>query len=380
MPNPRHIAPLATAAVALSLAIAPAAGAAGSHQTGRGKIAAAVHRVEGREQHRRRAAKHRAAHVVGKPAKGSTPTVPSTSTGTGGGGNSVGSSSPVNAPTTPSGGKGSTGTPITTPTTPTKPVTTPITTPPPISTPPITTPAPPVTESSSVSPLFAGSSVRAFPTNHSAPGAISEITDPLGGGSKVIQMTVSNKDVYPITPTENPRAELTSQPVVAAGQEIWLHTKFLVPADYPTVPNGGWVSLVSFYGAPFNGPSPFHLEIDGDQLQWQRNGTYGFDVPYKSTLIKGQWNDVLVHEKFAEQGFLELWINGQQISFYTSGGYNPSRHAATTKLEMATMDSSNNGGPNSAKIMQYRQLGMFETGTIFFSGLQVGASRTSVGA
>jgi Polysaccharide lyase len=373
MPNLRRIPPLATAVVALSLAIAPGAAAAGSHQAGKSKISGAAHQAEARELHRRRAAK-KAAHGTHKPSRSGNSWT-STSPGTGGGDNSVGSGSPVSTPTAPAPVKS----PVI-PTKPTTPVTTPITTP--VTTPVTTTPPPttPVTETGSVSPLFAGSTVRAFPTNHSAPGAISEVTDPLGSGAKVIQMSVSNKDVYPITPTENPRAELTSQPVVAAGQEIWLHTSFLIPADYPTVPNGGWVSLVSFYGAPFNGPSPFHLELDGDQLQWQRNGTYGFDVPYKSTLVKGQWNDVLVHEKFATEGFLELWINGQPINFFTSGGYNPSHHPATTKLEMATMDSSNNGGPNSAKIMQYRQLGMFENGTMYFSGLQVGASRSSVGA
>ncbi len=244
-----------------------------------------------------------------------------------------------------------------------------------------TTPTTPVTEPVSTPALFSSTSIPAFPTNHSAPGAITEVSDPLGGGgSSVLQMTVSDKDVYPITPTENPRAELTSQPVIADGQEAWLHTKFLIPSNYPTVPNGGWVSLVSFYGAPFNGPSPFHLEIDGNRLQWQRNATYEWDVPYSAPLVKGQWIDVLVHEKFATEGFLELWINGEQINFFSSGGFNPRRVGSTTKLEMATMDSSNNGGPNSAKIMQYRKLGMFETGTIFFSGLQVGATRASVGA
>jgi hypothetical protein len=233
---------------------------------------------------------------------------------------------------------------------------------------------------------FSGYSAAEFDVDHSAPGAIAEsrgstaLAARTAASDPVIAMTVNNADVYPVTPTENPRAELISQPVVNPGQEVWLHTRFLVPSNYPTVPDGGWVSLVSFYGAPFNGPSPFHLEIDGDHLQWQRNGTYEWDVPYTAPLIKGQWVDVLVHEKFATEGFLELWINGEQINFFSSGGFNPHRLGATTKLEMATMDSSNDAAPNAAKIMQYRKVGMFESGTIFFSGLQVGATRTSVGA
>jgi hypothetical protein len=46
---------------------------------------------------------------------------------------------------------------------------------------------------------------------------------------------------------------------------------------------------------------------------------------------------------------------------------------------MKTMDSSNDGGPNSAKIMQYREAGMFETGTVYFGALTLGDSRESVG-
>jgi hypothetical protein len=47
-------------------------------------------------------------------------------------------------------------------------------------------------------------------------------------------------------------------------------------------------------------------------------------------------------------------------------------------LEMQTMDSSNDGGPNSAKIMQYREAGMVNTGTVFFGQLTLDDSRESV--
>jgi hypothetical protein len=227
--------------------------------------------------------------------------------------------------------------------------------------------------------LFNGENASDFWINHSAPGAVSDTTDPAGSGAKAIEMTVGDQDVYPITPTENPRAELLSPGIIKAGQEVWLQTKFFIPSDYPAVPSGGWVSLVSFYGAPFNGPSPWHLELAGNSLQWQRNGTYGYDVPWQTPLAKGGWTTVLVHERFASDGFIEMWINGQPIQFFNSGSStNPSGHAATTHLEMATMDSSNDEGANSAKIMQYRKHGMFGSGSIYFSGLRLGTSRAAV--
>jgi hypothetical protein len=233
--------------------------------------------------------------------------------------------------------------------------------------------------------FFSGRTASDFEVDHSAPGAISETrglvpaTARVGGGSSVIAMTVNNADVYPITPTENPRAELVSPPIVKPGEEVWLHTRFMVPTDYPAVSEGGWVSLVSFYGAPFNGPSPWHLELCGERLQWQRNGDYSWDIPYEAPLVRGKWTDVLVHEKLSGEGFIEMWIDGQQIDFFTSGGFNPDHEAPTDRLEMATSDASNGAGANAAKIMQYRDAGMFETGTIYFEGLELGPTRASVG-
>jgi hypothetical protein len=233
--------------------------------------------------------------------------------------------------------------------------------------------------------FFAGHTISEFAYDNSAPGAISESNGSTAMAARsvaadpVIAMTVDNADVNPITPTENPRAELVSPPIVQPGEEIWLHTRFMVPTDYPAVPEGGWVSLVSFYGAPFNGPSPWHLELAGERLQWQRNGDYDWDIPYQEPLVRGQWTDVLVHEKLAGEGFIEMWIDGEPIDFFTSGGFNPAGEAPTTDLQMATLDSSNGAGANSAKIMQYRQAGMFESGTIYFEGLELGPTRASVG-
>ena len=58
--------------------------------------------------------------------------------------------------------------------------------------------------------LFKAEHLNEFWLNQSAPGAVTEVANPTGGGESVFQMTVKNSDVYPITPTENPRAELLS--------------------------------------------------------------------------------------------------------------------------------------------------------------------------
>jgi hypothetical protein len=212
-----------------------------------------------------------------------------------------------------------------------------------------------------------------------APNAITEVPDPLGSGETVLKMTVNDQDVAPITPTENPRAQAVSPDIINQGQEFWISTKFLLPADLPTVP--GWMSLISVYGAPYAGSSPWCVGIAGNNLEWDRNATYNWDTPWKAPLVRGQWTTLLVHERFASDGFIEMWINGTPVTFFANGSsYNPSRHAATQQLEMKTVDSSNGGGTNSVRISQYRQKGMFQTATVYWGGVKVGTSRAAVGA
>ncbi len=227
-------------------------------------------------------------------------------------------------------------------------------------------------------PLFSGSGIDDFRALHAVPGAITEVPDPAGSGETVLRLDVSNRDVYPLTPTENPRAELLSPDVVRPGRSVWLATEFFVPADYPAVRGGEWVSLVEIYGAPYRGSSPWSLELAGNSLQWQRNSTYGFDIPYKAPLVRGRWTTVLVHEHFSTRGFVAMWIDGRPIKFFSQGTYNPSRHAPVRRLKMATMDHSNGAGRNSARIMQYRKAGMFGEGTIYFGALKVGRTRASL--
>ncbi len=225
-------------------------------------------------------------------------------------------------------------------------------------------------KTSSLAPglLFDGSRISDFELIQAAPGAITEVPDPAGSGETDFQMTVDNNDVAPITPTENPRAQALSPDIINNGDEIWLSTKFFIPTNFPT-PSHGWLSLVSIYGAPFGGSSPWQIEIVDGRLQWMRNGTYNWDVPWEMPLIKGSWVSVLLHERFAGDGFVEMWINGKQVSFF----------GRETRLAMQTMDRSNNADSNSAKIMQYREAGMFETGTLYFGPLKIGTSRESVG-
>ena len=237
-------------------------------------------------------------------------------------------------------------------------------------------PTPTPTSNPSSELLFNGSKISDFALLQEAPGAITEVPDPLGSGETVFQMTVNNKDVAPITPTDNPRAQALSPSMIKPNEEFWLQTKFLLPQNMPSIP--GWMSLVAIYGAPFDGSGPWGVAITENEFRFQRNSTYNWDIPWKAPLIKGAWVTVTLHEKFGTDGFVEMWIDGHQIKFFPKGNFNPNHEAETEHLSMETMDASNDEGLNAAKIMQYREANMFETATVYFGALKLGTSRASV--
>ena len=250
---------------------------------------------------------------------------------------------------------------------------------------PPTNPGTPPTETAPVTPtssnvpgrIFTGAKISDFALNQSAPGAVTEVPNPTGGEEKALQMTVSNSDVYPITPTENPRAQLLSPDLFESGDEFWWHSKFFLPANFPSVP--GWMAVLEGpYGAPFAGPPPFAIQLHGESMSWQRNSTYGYDVPWEAPIARNQWTEVLVHCRFGTEGFVELWINGQQITFFSHSPYNPRRETAKTRLNMATEDASNNGGANFAVIQSYRQNGILSSVSLLQGPMLIGSTRASV--
>jgi Polysaccharide lyase len=226
--------------------------------------------------------------------------------------------------------------------------------------------------------LFYGSKIGDFAMNQSAPDAVGEVSDPAGSGQSVLKMTVDNSDVAPVTPTSDPRAQLLSPSIINDGDEFWWSGEFFLPEDFPTsVP--GWLTVMEGpYGRPFDGTPPWHIEVNGQHIQWQRNDSYDWDIPWQMPLVRNQWISVVVHERFANDGWVEMWVDGQQITFFDSNSFNPNEEAATTRLPMQTRDHSNDGGPNFTVIQSYRKADMFDSVSIFQGPMAIGTSKASV--
>jgi hypothetical protein len=226
--------------------------------------------------------------------------------------------------------------------------------------------------------LFEGDEIADFPLNQSAPGAVAPVADPAGSGAAAMQMTVAESDVAPVTPTSNPRAQLLSPSIIDPGEEFWWSASFYLPPEFPAA-TPGWVTLMEGpYGPPFDGAPSFHLEVNGDELRWQRNGTYDWDVPWSTPLVRGRWVQILLHQRFASDGFVEMWVDGQPVTFFAGDLHNPNGLPPTQRLAMQTLDASNGGGANFVAIQNYREAGMFDSLTVLHGPLRIGTTRTAV--
>jgi hypothetical protein len=225
---------------------------------------------------------------------------------------------------------------------------------------------------------FLGTQIADFPSNQSAPGAVTEVPDPAGSGETVFKMTVGDADVYPVTPTDNPRAALLTPTTIQPGEEFWWRSKFLLPRAFPASVPGWLVVLEGPYGPPFYGTPPWHIEVNRDHIQWSRNSTYGWDVPWRMPLVRGRLIHVLMHCRLAAHGFVEMWIDGRRVTFFGGPTFNPGDLAPTRRLRMSTEDRSNSGGPNFAALMSYRQQGMFPSVSIYQGPTSLGATAASV--
>jgi len=227
-------------------------------------------------------------------------------------------------------------------------------------------------------PRFVGNSIGDFALNQSAPGAVTEVRDPAGSGERVLKMTVDNHDVYPVTPTHDPRASLLTPTRIRPGDEFWWRSKFLLPRNFPRSVPGWLVVLEGPYGPPFDSTPPWHIEVNGRQIEWVRNSTYGWDVPWRMPLVSGRWIHVLMHCRFSHHGFVEMWVDGRRVTFFRGDTYNPNHHRRTHRLWMQTRDGSNDGGANFAVLMNYRKAGMFRTVTVYHGATALGPAAAAV--
>jgi hypothetical protein len=196
-------------------------------------------------------------------------------------------------------------------------------------------------------------------------------TDTPRQGTKYARFIAYDSDVFPLTPTENPRASLVGPRTLYPGTERWLSWSTRFPTDFPEIPSHGWLVFWQYHGPPYTGSPSVGFGVEGTHLNIERNQSYDYDTIWTGPMNKGQWQDFVLHLNLAqdETGFIELWVNGVQQVFI--GGLR--------RLYMRTVELDQNGGVEIDPMI-YRLRGMFESATLDHDGLRYDATPpTSLG-
>lgn len=152
---------------------------------------------------------------------------------------------------------------------------------------------------------------------------------PPAQGTYALQLKADNTDVYPCTPTGNPRAQVGSAPIMPDTGGVYFESwKMRVPTTFPDVPNkipgtttNAWLVTQQDHAAPFAG-SPIlgfgiHDKGDGvDRIDLRNeNGVIVWETPLAGK--KGTWLTFTTEKKVTSTsaGYVRFWFNGVQQSF-----------------------------------------------------------------
>lgn len=225
------------------------------------------------------------------------------------------------------------------------------------------------------------------------PGRATIVNDPLRQKGKVLRVECQNEDITPKTPTGDPRCQLLSPGLMVNEWEINVHIGIMVPASVPPIIAGKFFQLMEIMAPPFEGSAVWSLALNHEEgvecFQWQRNGTYEFDIPmqrFGHPLVRNHWYDVWLRIYMSAEipetaGWVEMWIGGEQITFFNGESYNPKGHEKSTKLVMKTIDASNNKGNSAFYFGNYRAHnteGMLGDVTLYYTLPKIGTTKTSV--
>ena len=206
------------------------------------------------------------------------------------------------------------------------------------------------------------------------PQDITVMDDPiLGAGRRVMKMTVRNSDTGGLT--GNPRAQVATPEMFAAGSDVYAGWSSMFPTGFPdgSLPNSGWITLSEFYGPPYSGGSPFSIGETGAaggisamthppntswQTAWQVN-----------PVRHNRWYDFVVHEQLSTgtDGFVEVYVND-------GSGWRQTLVNGQLRYGMITMTGANGGGPNYHKLALYYDQSIAGQLTVYHTGQKIGTS------
>ena len=226
--------------------------------------------------------------------------------------------------------------------------------------------------------LFDGSTVSAWRYQAAAADRVTSVPDPDGAGDSALRFTAYDGDVYPLTPTDNPRAQLiTPSNIITYGQAFWESYEVYVPPSFPVAQtHGGWLGLGSpLYGAPFTAEPTTGISLIDGQIRFQLNrlAPQPYQIEWQEPIVTGTWIRITWHILPSMAGYTQLFVNDQPVSLPLPYGV-----GSSTTLPMSTIDAGSSNGPWYSQLSVYYKAGEYTQATLYFKGFKIGTTQAAV--
>jgi hypothetical protein len=221
--------------------------------------------------------------------------------------------------------------------------------------------------------LFDGAGKAGWADQSAAPTRVSSEPDPSDALGRVLRFDVFDGDVYPLTPTDNPRAQLTTPShILHEGQPFWETYEVYVPKTFPKAETyGSWIQLGSpFYGPPYDGPPSVSMEIEDGRFLWQADAHSQVpgSILWQAPVVTGKWIRFTWHVDPTPHGHVELYVNDRPVFVR----YNGHKGNGVT---IPVVDASNETGPWFSQLSVYYGRGQFSALTLYFKGFAIATTQ-----
>lgn len=222
--------------------------------------------------------------------------------------------------------------------------------------------------------LFNGSSKSSWLDQSAVVSRIQAVPDPASGTGRVLRVQAYNTDVFPLTPTQNPRAQLVTPLPVRPGGQFWESYEVYVPRNFPVAQTyHGWIALGSpAYGAPWAGSPSVNMSIVSGHFRFQRNayGSHPWQIAWQMPLVLGRWVRFTWHVLLSRQGFTQLYVNNAPVELADAG-------SRSTTLAMPVIDQTDGTGPWFSQLSVYFQHNAFHELTLYFKDFRIGTTEAA---
>jgi hypothetical protein len=203
--------------------------------------------------------------------------------------------------------------------------------------------------------------------------------DPLGvlpAGMKTLQYHQNEADGN--TAAGYIRLQAVSPPVVQidGSKTYWMRRCIAFPNNYPVVASGGFYSLGSYFGEPYQGTSAMPMSlVNKNGTEYLIFSPNAYDVVWQTPLVRGTYHKIVMRVKTvnytkypnAGPGWLEVYYApwGQALKLQTLVGTGGTAATGSTtypkrlvnnntRLEFQSVKDGHNSGVNTFRIGAYR--------------------------